>query len=271
VVEVGLLGRYDATNVVDAQVAVVTNVGMDHTDGEGDWRAGVAWEKAGIIKPGSFLVLGEPDPALRPIFEDEAGDRLWVRGEDYDVMSDHVAVGGHMVELRTPGGEIDEILLPLHGRHQADNAATALAATEAFFARPLDPDVVRAGFAAVEVPGRFEVVRRNPLVLLDGAHNPARRGGGGRHPGRGVPRRRPAPPGDRAAGRPRARPAPHAGGPRRGTGRRRHRLHPDSPRAVPAAEVAAAARALGTVPRWPPRSPTPSPPRCWPPPRRTSC
>ncbi|MEJ5254428.1 MAG: folylpolyglutamate synthase/dihydrofolate synthase family protein [Acidimicrobiales bacterium] len=172
VVEVGLLGRYDATNIVDADVAVITNIGFDHTDGVGDWRSAIAAEKAGIIKPGSFLVLGETDPDLRPTFEREPHVGSWIRHEDFDVEQDRVAVGGRLLDLRTPGGVLEDVFVPLHGRHQADNAALAVAATEAFFARPLDADVVRAAFAGLTMPGRVEVLGRFPLVVIDGAHNP---------------------------------------------------------------------------------------------------
>jgi len=172
VVEVGLLGRYDATNVVDADVAVITNIGLDHTDGEGDWRAAVAGEKAGIVKPGSFLVLGEADPALRPVFVEAAGDRLWVLGEDFGVTEDASALGGRVLELFTPGGTVGDVFVPMHGRHQSTNAALALAAVEAFFGRAVDAEVARGGFAKSSVPGRFEVLRRSPLVIIDGAHNP---------------------------------------------------------------------------------------------------
>lgn len=172
VVEVGLLGRYDATNVVRSPVAVVTNIGFDHTDGEGDWRAAIAWEKAGIVKDDSFLVLGETDPALRSIFTDAAGEHLWVLDEDLGVAAQRPAIGGQVLDLRTPAGEIDDVFLPAFGDHQGTNAALALAATEAFFGRPCDPDVAREGFAAVELPGCLEVVRRHPLVVLDSAHNP---------------------------------------------------------------------------------------------------
>ncbi len=172
VIEVGLLGRYDATNVVDGDVAVVTNIGPDHTDFAGDWRVAIAEEKVGIVKPESFLVLGEPDPELRPIFERAAGERLWVRGEDFDVVADRGAVGGRLLDLRTPGQVITDVFVPVHGEHQSDNAALAVAAVEAFFARPLDVDVVRAAFARLHLPARFEIVRRSPLVILDAAHNP---------------------------------------------------------------------------------------------------
>ena len=173
VVEVGLLGRYDATNVADARVAVVTNVGKDHTDGTGDWRRRVAGEKAGIVKPDSLLVLGEPAPDLRDAFTAELGEPedAWVRDDDFGVMTDRVALGGHVVDMRTPFGEHDEVFLPVHGAHQADNAALAVAAVEAFFGRSLHPDVVAEAFAGLRLPGRFEVLHRAPLLVLDGAHN----------------------------------------------------------------------------------------------------
>ncbi|HKH06016.1 MAG TPA: cyanophycin synthetase [Acidimicrobiales bacterium] len=171
VVEVGLLGRYDATNVADGAVAVVTNIGRDHTDGEGDWRRKVAGEKAGIVKPGSHLVLGETDPALRDLFIAEGPGETWVRDDDFGVLTDRLAIGGHVVDLRTPFGMHDEVLLPVHGAHQLDNAALAVAAVEAFFGRALDPGVVAEAFAALRLPGRFEVLHRGPLLVLDGAHN----------------------------------------------------------------------------------------------------
>jgi dihydrofolate synthase / folylpolyglutamate synthase len=171
-VEVGLLGRWDATNVADAQVAVVTNVGKDHTNGRGDWRRRVAEEKAGIVKPGSHLVLGEPDPALRPLFEAEGPAEVWLRDRDFGVIAGRLAVGGHVVDLRTPNGVLEDVFLPLHGAHQADNAAAAVAAVEAFFGRALAPDVVADAFGGLRLPGRFEVVHRAPLLVLDGAHNP---------------------------------------------------------------------------------------------------
>jgi dihydrofolate synthase/folylpolyglutamate synthase len=172
VIEVGLLGRWDATNVVDAEVAVLTNVGLDHTDGVGDWRRRVAEEKAGIVKEGSTFVLGETDPALADIFAATPARTIWKRGVDFDCTSSALAVGGRTLDLRTPGASYDDVFLPLHGEHQAINAAVALTAVEAFFDRPLDPDVVVDAFAGVRNPGRFEVLGHEPLVVLDGAHNP---------------------------------------------------------------------------------------------------
>jgi dihydrofolate synthase/folylpolyglutamate synthase len=172
VVEVGLLGRWDATNVVDGAVAVLTNVGLDHTDGVGDWRRRVAEEKAGIVKPGSTFVLGETDPELAAVFDATPAAATWRRDVDFGCTANRLAVGGRMLDLRTPGGAYEDVFLPLHGAHQGDNAAVALAAAEAFFDRPLDQHLVADAFASVRSPGRFEIVGRDPLVVLDGAHNP---------------------------------------------------------------------------------------------------
>lgn len=172
VIEVGLLGRFDATNVVDAEVAVVTNVGQDHTDLQGDWRLKVATEKAGIITPKSHLILGETEPRLQDAFLAEGPAEVWRRGPDFDCDSNLLAVGGRLVTLRTPLHILPEIFLPLHGSHQGDNAAVALAAVEAFFGRAVEEEVATEAFLEVKVPGRFEVLRRHPLVLIDGAHNP---------------------------------------------------------------------------------------------------
>ncbi len=172
VVEVGLLGRYDATNIADGIVAVITNVGHDHSDFTGDWRARIAEEKAGIVKPASTLVLGETDEALTPIFYRAGAAEVLERDRDFACEANELAVGGRLLALRTPGHVVDDVFLPLHGAHQGENAACALTAAESFFAQPLDEDVIHRGFGAVTMPGRFEIVRREPLVILDGAHNP---------------------------------------------------------------------------------------------------
>lgn len=173
VVEVGLGGTWDATNVGDGAVAVVTNVGVDHVEYLGPTRHGIAKEKAGIVKEGCALVLGEPDPELAPLFT--AGARPSVthrRGPDFGVRENVMAHNGRAVTLYAPSGEYEDVFLPVHGAHQADNAACALAAAEAFFGgERFDLDVVRSAFAGLELPGRLEVVGRHPLVLLDGAHN----------------------------------------------------------------------------------------------------
>lgn len=172
VVEVGLLGRFDATNVADATVAVVTSVGGDHTDFAPGWQLAVASEKAGIITPESTAVLGRVADDLVPVFEAEGPAALLRLDRDFEVLADHVALGGHLVDLRGPHGAHDEVFLPVHGAHQVDNAAVAVAAVEAFFDRATPNDVVRDAFASLVLPGRFEVVRHGPLVVLDGAHNP---------------------------------------------------------------------------------------------------
>jgi dihydrofolate synthase/folylpolyglutamate synthase len=173
VVEVGLGGRFDATNVADGSVAVVTNVALDHLEFIGPTREDIAFEKAGVVKPGATLVLGETDPGLVPIFEREGAATTWLRNEDFACIANAVAHGGRLLDLRTPGATYDAVYLPLHGAHQGDNAAIALAAAEAFFGEPLTPEVVAEGLATVRSPGRMEIVGRRPLVVLDGAHNAA--------------------------------------------------------------------------------------------------
>jgi dihydrofolate synthase/folylpolyglutamate synthase len=177
VIEVGLGGRFDATNVADAAVAIVTNVGLDHVEILGPDRPSIASEKAGIIKSGSAVVIGELDDEIVAIFAGEASEVgasfLWRRGAEFDCVDSRVAHGGRVLDLRTPGGIYDEVFLPLFGPHQAENAAVALASAEAFFGGPLSADVVAEGFAAVDNPGRLEVISRQPLVIVDGAHNQA--------------------------------------------------------------------------------------------------
>jgi dihydrofolate synthase/folylpolyglutamate synthase len=243
VVEVGMLGRYDATNVADGTVAVVTNVGPDHTDFVGDWRRAIAAEKAGIIKPGSTLVLGETDPDLHPIFVEAGAAEVFERDEDFGCDDNLLAVGGRLLDLRSPHGTVEGVFLPLHGAHQGDNAAVALTATEGFFGRALGVDVVRDAFAGVTMPGRFEIVQREPLVVLDGAHNAA---------GASVTAQTLADDFDVAGERilvvgllaPRE-PGPILEALDAATAHLVVACTPDSPRAVPAAEVAAAAAGLG--------------------------
>jgi len=172
VVEVGVLGRWDATNVCDAQVAVITNIGMDHNEFAGPTKGHIAAEKAGIIKPGSAVVVGETDPELVTYFTSAGGSSVLLRGEQFDVLENNLALGGRMVDLRTPTTIYSEVFVPLHGRHQGDNAVVALTAVEAFFASPVPDAIVRDGFSQVRMPGRFEVLGYQPLVIVDGAHNP---------------------------------------------------------------------------------------------------
>ncbi len=177
VVEVGLGGRWDATNIGDGQVAVLTNVALDHVDILGPTTAHIAREKAGIVKSGATVVVGDTDEEIVEIVRERAEEvgagPIWRRGADFACTASAIAVGGRVVDLRTPGRDYSGLYLPLHGGHQGDNASAALTAAEAFFGMPLDEEVVAEGFASVTVPGRLEVVSRRPLVILDGAHNPA--------------------------------------------------------------------------------------------------
>lgn len=171
VVEVGLGGRWDATNVVDATVSVITNIGLDHVEFLGPTRADVAREKAGIIRNTAPLVLGETDPELVEIFAAEGPERLLLSGRDYVLERNELAVGGRSLDLRTPLTRYEGLWLDLHGRHQADNFAAAVVAVEAFFDAATPERLVREAAGSVRSPGRMEIVRRQPLVLLDGAKN----------------------------------------------------------------------------------------------------
>lgn len=182
VVEIGMGGSWDATNVADARIAVVTPIAVDHVHFLGSTIEEIATEKAGIIKAGSYGVLSQqPIPAAEVLLRRsvEVGAIVAREGLEYGVLSRTLAVGGQVLTLRGLAGEYDEVFLPLMGAHQAHNAATALAAVEAFLGGghaergPLEIDAVRAAFAGVTSPGRLEVVRRSPTVVLDAAHNPA--------------------------------------------------------------------------------------------------
>ncbi len=172
VIEVGMLGRWDATNIVESQVAVVTNIALDHTEFAGPSLADIAREKAGIIKPGSAAVIGQINPDLVQIFLDEGAATTLLCGNDFETVDNSLAIGGRALDLRTPTTIYSDVFLPLHGSHQGDNASIALTAVETFFAAPLQDDLVHEGFANVEMPGRFEVLGVQPLTIIDGAHNP---------------------------------------------------------------------------------------------------
>ena len=176
VIEVGMGGRWDATNVVDAAVAVITNVGADHLEIIGPTLADVASEKAGIISAGATVVCGETAPELVEIVAAAAADvgaELWRCDVDWEVVQRRPAVGGQLVTVRTPFGEHADHFVPLYGAHQATNVATAVCAVEAFFGRSLDGDVIAAALGDISLPARFEIVARQPTVVIDGAHNPA--------------------------------------------------------------------------------------------------
>jgi len=173
VIEVGMLGRWDATNVVNSSVAVITNIALDHTEFAGPRLEDIAFEKVGISKPGSVLVVGDTNEELREIWHAAESAALLLRGNDFEISENELAVGGRMIDVRTERAVYKDLPLPLHGQHQGENASIALTAVEEFFGNVLDIEVVREGFAAVRMPGRFEVLGRAPLVVIDGAHNPA--------------------------------------------------------------------------------------------------
>ena len=179
VVEVGLGGRWDATNVVPAEVAVLTNIGMDHSELLGEDRPTIATEKSGIIKEGSVVVTGERDPAILQVFEAQAdplGAPISRLSREFAIEENIVALGGRYLTLRSSARTYPDLFLPLHGTYQGANAAVALEAVTKFLPmQDLSQELVAEGFAAVSIPGRLETMKvRNheALVVLDVAHNP---------------------------------------------------------------------------------------------------
>ncbi|MGH9043915.1 MAG: bifunctional folylpolyglutamate synthase/dihydrofolate synthase [Acidimicrobiales bacterium] len=177
VIEVGVGGTWDSTNVVEGDVAVITNISYDHTDILGPTLEGIATDKAGIVKAGSTVVVGERDPDLVALIQGRAqaagAGAVWVLGRDFHCSSNRLALGGRLVDVETPGGSYKDVLVSLNGPHQGPNAACSVAAAEAFFGRPLGDNVVTSALSSVTVPGRLEVAGHRPLVLIDGAHNVA--------------------------------------------------------------------------------------------------
>ena len=176
VIEVGMGGQWDATNVVDADVSVIMPIGLDHMEYLGNTIAEIATTKAGIIKEQGFVVLAqqEPEAAVELLRRAaEVGADVAREGLEYSIDSRAIAVGGQLISITGLRGHYDDIFLPLHGKHQASNAAAALIAVEAFFGeQDLDIDAVRAAFANVTSPGRCEIIHRDPTIILDAAHNP---------------------------------------------------------------------------------------------------
>jgi dihydrofolate synthase / folylpolyglutamate synthase len=179
VVEVGMGGAWDATNVLHAGVCVITPIGLDHTEYLGDTVGEIASEKAGIIHAGATVICAiQEDDALREIRErcDEVGATLRLEGVDFGIVGRTLAVGGQVIRLQGLDGMYDDVFIPLHGAHQAQNAMLALAAVEAFLGHAekhqLDIEVLRDGFIGTSSPGRLERIRNSPTILLDVAHNP---------------------------------------------------------------------------------------------------
>ena len=176
VIEVGMGGQWDATNVVNADVSVIMPIGLDHTEYLGETLTEIAQTKAGIIKEGGFVVLAQQEPECAIELLKQAalvGADVAREGIEYSVISRSVAVGGQLLTIQGAKEIYTDIFIPLHGKHQASNAAAALVAVEAFFGdQELDIEAVRAGFANVSSPGRCEIVHRDPTIILDAAHNP---------------------------------------------------------------------------------------------------
>ena len=175
VIEVGMGGTWDATNVVDAQVCVITPIGLDHMEYLGDTLAEIAGEKAGIITADADVVLAEQTREAATVLMERCatlGISPQREGVEFSVADRTVAVGGQMITVRGTRAEYSDLFLPLFGDHQAHNAACAVVAVESFLHQPLDVDLVREGLAQVVVPGRLQMVRQGPAVIIDAAHNP---------------------------------------------------------------------------------------------------
>lgn len=177
IVEVGMGGQWDATNVVDSRVAIITPITRDHERWLGYSLTEIATEKAGIIKPGSTVIIAEQEPEVMEILlqaAEEKDARVISEGIDLNVVDRDVAVGGQILTLQTPAGIYDGIFLPLLGAHQAHNALLALAAVEQFIGSggAVAGEIVEQGFTSVTSPGRLELVRSSPTILVDAAHNP---------------------------------------------------------------------------------------------------
>lgn len=175
VFEVGMGGAWDATNLVTGDVAVLCPISLDHRE-LGDTVEKVATEKAGIIKPGKIAVVREQAPEALKLIEERCAEyevTLHLEGRDFELTSRTQGVGGQVLGIRTPRAEYEDLLLRIHGDHAGRNAAAAIVAVEALLDRPLDEDVTKEALALATSPGRLEVVGRHPLVVLDGAHNPA--------------------------------------------------------------------------------------------------
>ena len=176
IVEVGMGGSWDATNVVEAKVAVITPISVDHAKYLGERPEDIALEKAGIVKSGTTVVTAEQPPAVMEVLLEraaEVGATVLREGVDFGVVHRVPAVGGQMLRIQGLRAEYDEVFLPLYGAHQGQNAALALAAVEAFAGdEPLDGELVHEAFAEATSPGRLEIIRRSPTIVLDAAHNP---------------------------------------------------------------------------------------------------
>lgn len=176
VVEVGMGGTWDSTNVIDSDVAVLTNVDLDHTAVLGTTVGEIASDKVGIFRPEGVAVVATTNAIVVEIAHrraEQIGATLWLLGDAFDLVENELALGGRAITVRTPYERYEEVLVALHGIHQGVNAATAIVVAEAFLGRALGAEVVTSTLATTPMPGRMEVLARNPLIVVDGAHNPA--------------------------------------------------------------------------------------------------
>ena len=176
VLEVGMGGTWDSTNVINSDVAVLTNVDLDHTAVLGTTVGEIAKDKVGIFRGDGVAVVATTNAIVVQIAQgkaEELGSTLWLLGESFELEENELALGGRAISLRTPYAHYEEILVSLHGIHQGVNAATAIVAAEAFLGRALGEEVVASTLGTARMPGRMEIVGRNPMIVVDGAHNPA--------------------------------------------------------------------------------------------------
>ena len=176
VVEVGMGGTWDSTNVIDSEVAVLTNVDLDHTAVLGPTISAIASDKVGILRGGGVAIVATTNAIVVEIAQRRASGisaTLWLLDEDFVLESNELALGGRAITVRTPFALYEDVLVSLHGIHQGVNAATAVVAAEAFLGRALGEEVVVATFARARMPGRLELISRHPTIVVDGAHNPA--------------------------------------------------------------------------------------------------
>jgi dihydrofolate synthase/folylpolyglutamate synthase len=174
--ECGMGGEWDSTNVINADVSVITPIGFDHMEYLGDTLEKIALTKSGIIKESAFAVLARQEPDVAQVLMHKCAqvDATPIReGIEYSVKNRALAVGGQLISIAGVYGEYNDLFLPLHGAHQASNAATAIAAVEVFAGESkLDEEVVREALVNATSPGRCEIIMRNPTVIIDAAHNP---------------------------------------------------------------------------------------------------
>ncbi len=176
VIEVGMGGTWDSTNVIDSSVAVLTNVDLDHTAVLGTTVSAIANDKVGIFRADAIAIVATTNAIVVEIAQQRAseiGADLWLIGDSFELERNELALGGRVISVRTPFENYDDILVSLHGIHQGFNAATAIVAAEAFLGRGLGADVVRSTLASARMPGRMELISRKPMIVVDGAHNPA--------------------------------------------------------------------------------------------------